>query len=475
MLSGKQYRGWVFAVFAAALFAFLPRAHASATLLLEEPYGKLGFFTGTGHAAVYLSNVCAETPLVLRRCRPGELGAVISRYDGIGRYDWVAIPLIPYLYAVDRTQNVPLFADAKLVAFLRDRYRRDHLEQVAPDLGDGETPSGNWYELVGSSYDRTIYGFEIETTPAQDDALIRKLNSLPNDSHFHTVYRNCADFARQIINFYYPKALHRSFFSDLGISTPKQMAKMIVRYSDHHRQLRFSRTVFPQVPGSMPRSTVAHGVVESFFKQKKYIVPSALVSPVFAGCVAAAYVSSGTGRFNPAQSALVLSATGITERPLDREDQLAYRRELDHLLADQWQNPSGAHLERTWGQLQAKATRDLDENGRPVLLVHSGTEELRLGLAPNNLFFSSSSSALIAQMLEARLYEELHRTPRTHLTEADIERDWGLLERAIARTGNETAPLHPVLREARASDSPSLHSQFGSSTGRLSRPTRSIP
>ena len=40
-------------------------ARSSATLLLEEPYGKLGFFTATGHAAVYLSGVCAESPLVL--------------------------------------------------------------------------------------------------------------------------------------------------------------------------------------------------------------------------------------------------------------------------------------------------------------------------------------------------------------------------------------------------------------------------
>ena len=60
-------------------------ARASATLLLEEPYGKLGFFTATGHAAVYLSGVCAQTPLVLRPCAAGELGAVISRYDEIGR------------------------------------------------------------------------------------------------------------------------------------------------------------------------------------------------------------------------------------------------------------------------------------------------------------------------------------------------------------------------------------------------------
>jgi hypothetical protein len=48
------------------------RAGASATLLVEEPYGKLGFFTATGHTAVYLSGVCAQTPLILRRCAPGS-------------------------------------------------------------------------------------------------------------------------------------------------------------------------------------------------------------------------------------------------------------------------------------------------------------------------------------------------------------------------------------------------------------------
>src|ERR1700676_3384647 len=95
-------------------------ACASATLLLEEPYGKMGFFTATGHAAVYLSGVCAQTPVVLRKCAPGELGAVISRYDGVHGYDWLAVPLIPYLYAVDRPEDVPLFADPKMVSFLRD-------------------------------------------------------------------------------------------------------------------------------------------------------------------------------------------------------------------------------------------------------------------------------------------------------------------------------------------------------------------
>jgi hypothetical protein len=57
--------------------------HAQVTLLLEEPYSYDGAFAGTGHAAVYLSRICAESPLKLRRCEPGEWGIVLSRYHGM--------------------------------------------------------------------------------------------------------------------------------------------------------------------------------------------------------------------------------------------------------------------------------------------------------------------------------------------------------------------------------------------------------
>jgi len=57
--------------------------NAQGALLLEEPYGLFGAFNPTGHNAVYLQRVCAETPTHLRRCRPGELGAVIARYSGM--------------------------------------------------------------------------------------------------------------------------------------------------------------------------------------------------------------------------------------------------------------------------------------------------------------------------------------------------------------------------------------------------------
>ncbi len=196
-------------------------ARAEITLLLEEPYGTFGGMNPTGHAALYFSRVCAETPLVLRRCQAGETGIVISRYHRVGGYDWIAIPLVAYLYAVDEADQVPASATPDEAASLRDSYRRAHLEKIVPDESDGSTPSGDWTQLVGESYDRAMYTFGIETTEKQDDALIRSLNARPNRTRFHLLSQNCADFTRQVINFYFPKAVHRNFTDDLGIMTPE--------------------------------------------------------------------------------------------------------------------------------------------------------------------------------------------------------------------------------------------------------------
>ncbi len=422
---GRILRGFCALVVLAGCCAW---GQSSATLLLEEPYGKLGFFTATGHAAVYLSGVCAEKPLVLRVCAPGELGAVISRYDGVGSYDWVAIPLIPYLYAVEQPEDVPLFADAKMVNFLRDQYRRKHLESVAPDKSNGQTPGGNWYELVGTAYDRATYAFEIETTSAQDEAFIRAYNAAPNRSHFRTVSSNCADFARNVINFYFPRALHRSVVADVGIATPKQMAKTLLKYSARHPELDFSRFVIPQVPGSMARSTPVHGVVESFFKSKKYIVPSLVVSPIFAGCVAAVYVGTGAGHFDPAQHALVYNAQRDLEHPLGAEDRRAFQSELNHLKAD----PAGegsAKAEK-WAHLFRNSAPDFDAQGRPVLRIQTGDEVVSVGVASSNILENGVSDRLTQELLEARLHAELRRGASPKVSESDVERDWNLLQQS---------------------------------------------
>src|ERR1700681_1668890 len=108
------------AVVLAGLLCSSTAARADVTLLLEEPYGTFGGMNPTGHAAVYLSHVCAASTISLRRCNEGEQGVVISGYHRISGYDWLAIPLLPYLYAVDRPDQVPSSVTPEEVAALRD-------------------------------------------------------------------------------------------------------------------------------------------------------------------------------------------------------------------------------------------------------------------------------------------------------------------------------------------------------------------
>src|SRR5215813_4080919 len=280
------------------------RSRADVALLLEEPYGDFGRFNPTGHADVYLPRVCADTPLVLRRCLPGEIGVVISRYYKISGYDWIAMTLTAYLYAVDDPAQIPEVVDAERVAELRDDYRRRYLQTLAPDRPDGDAPGGEWTLLVGEAYDRKIYGFQIATTEEQDDELIQMLNQRPNKRSPHNlatfmVSRNCADFARGVLNFYYPHSVHRNLVADLGITTPKQVAKSLVKYANRHPDLEFSGFVIPQVPGSIHRSHGAHGVAESVVRSKKYVVPLAVLHPFVAGGAVVVYL--GKGRFNPSR------------------------------------------------------------------------------------------------------------------------------------------------------------------------------
>ena len=93
----------------AGLFGGTAAARADITLLLEEPYGEFGGMNPTGHAAsLSLANLRRARLSPCAAAGRGEDGVVLSRYHRIAGYDWIAIPVIPYLYAVDRAEQVPL-------------------------------------------------------------------------------------------------------------------------------------------------------------------------------------------------------------------------------------------------------------------------------------------------------------------------------------------------------------------------------
>jgi RES domain-containing protein len=293
------------------------QASAKLALLLEEPFGAFGYVNPTGHAAIYLSDVCAASPTELRPCKPGEFGVVLSRYYHVAGYDWMAVPLLPYLYAVDSISEVPKTADRATEAALRDAWRREHLLDLLPDARDGEAPQGDWIQLVGSLYDRKIYAFEVETTAQQDETLIERFNDRRNRSHFDLFFHNCADFSRAVLDLYYPGSVRRSYTADLGMTTPKQLAKDLVHYADRHERMDLQIFVLPQVEGSIPRSSKVDGVAEAILR-KKYVIPIAFLQPYCAAGLAVTYFTGG--RFNPNKHAVPLDRDDLVQSLLDRPD-----------------------------------------------------------------------------------------------------------------------------------------------------------
>jgi hypothetical protein len=324
MLSLRGKRTTAFALMALAVLAFCgARSHAQAALLMEEPYGLFGNINPTGHNAIYLQRVCAETPVKLRRCEAGEPGAVISRYQGMGGYDWVAIPLIPYLYSVETESEIPLRVDRPRVLQLRNRYHETHLLSLGENLPAGNLVSGGWTELVGVAYERRIYAFRFDTTEEQDDALIAGMNAKANRTHFHMLYNNCADFARVILNTYFPGSFKRSIFPDAGMTTPKQIAYKLARYARKHPETQLAVLEIPQVPGYRRHSSANKSVAESL-TTTAYAVPITLWNPYLAGGLFVDYLARGRFHSTPKHPQILvpgnLLALTAPSRPAQNPD-----------------------------------------------------------------------------------------------------------------------------------------------------------
>jgi hypothetical protein len=276
-------------------------------------------------------------------CRQDERGVVVSRYHKVGGYDWLAIPTVPYLYAVEHLHDVPTTSYPQLREKLRDEYRKKHLRKIAPDAvtkdGRAGPPQGEWTQLVGSSYDRTVYGFQIETTREEDERFVAYYNDRRNISHFNLFFHNCADFSRVALNFYFPHAVGRSWMADLGLTTPKQVARSLTKYAKKNPERPFTIFVIPQVPGEIPRSHRVDGVMESLVKSKKYVVPLAVLYPEFTAAMGVAYLTNG--RFSPPKDALEIMLPGESARTIAARRQ----REQERLATTSMNAQAGVDIE----------------------------------------------------------------------------------------------------------------------------------
>jgi hypothetical protein len=271
-----------------------PPSRASVTLLLSEPFGRFGTMMPLGHAGVYLDRVCADTPTHLHLCRPGEMGIVLSRYHHVADIDWLAIPVMPFLYGVDTPAEVPAFMTLPREAEIREQYRLRYLRSIVPDGANGTpAPKGEWVETIGVTFDRKVWGYRIETTVEQDQRLIDVLNDRPDRRAYKLRTANCANFVADMMNLLYPGLVHQDKVADFGLMTPKQVARSIVNYRRLHPEIHLQVMEIPQIPGTLRRSRPIWGVSEAGLKTKRYLLTLLVIQPeVIAGC-GIAYLDHG--------------------------------------------------------------------------------------------------------------------------------------------------------------------------------------
>ncbi len=84
---------------------------ADVGLMLNEALGDgASRWTGAGHASIYLSNICAASPVTVRALRAGRKRRSTDELSEFGedrRYRWNAIPLNIYLYGVEDERERP--------------------------------------------------------------------------------------------------------------------------------------------------------------------------------------------------------------------------------------------------------------------------------------------------------------------------------------------------------------------------------
>ncbi len=271
-----------------ALFCVTAQSCAARVgLVVGEPFGNFGTMMPQGHASVYLADFCANGPLRLRRCEAGEAGVVLSRYHDLRRpaLDWMAVPLIPFLYGVDSATAVPASLDSGLKAELRDRYRRAYLQDIVPDRADRHgrphpPRNGDWAEGIGAAFDRRVLLYTFEVPDTAEEAIAAMLNGEPNARRYTLGRENCADFAAELLQVALPKGtLRRNVLADFDMTTPKNLAREIDAYGRTHPDSHLSVFAIPQLPGSLRRSRPLRGAAEGFVSERRYVLALTLLQP----------------------------------------------------------------------------------------------------------------------------------------------------------------------------------------------------
>lgn len=442
--------------------------YADVGLLLHESVNEgISEWTNAGHAAIYFSSICPASPVEMRLCEPGEQGSVLSNYtdfDESQPYEWNVVPLNVFLYGVEDEKDRPLYASLALREALQERYRKRYLTELCSGPPCTTNLRANWRDMVAATFARDIYLFKVKTTLEQDVALIEKFNARPNVNRFNSFTRNCADFASEVINTYFPRAVRMDHVNDFGMTSPKAIAKSFTHYAQKRPALRLQVIRFSQIPGEFKPSRDCRKGTEVIFRSKRWLFPMLVRSNELV-LFATSYFA--TGRFNPerelrrrpTEDVSIIQQESKTARSLGnsalvKQLEASMMQERSEMIgtAEEWRTASNAFAELTGEaidhglmekalpgsflrDLGAQTAVVLDESGAAWLEWTDQVIRRKLGLSASNVNAPESDPRLAYLVLLARVDRVLRSSSKNREMMPQFKADWQLLERARAELG----------------------------------------
>lgn len=459
------------AVLSLFVLAFSPsRARADVGVLLNESLDtSVARITGSGHSAIYFSRICPDSPIKLRLCRPDEAGSVLSNYTTLGEdqpFEWNVVPLSIYLYGVEDPQNRSLFGSWPIKHLLEERYREKYLAGLCEGKTCRKSNSSEWREMVGATFERSIYIFVLSTTAEQDQAFIEKFNAGPNENHFNGVTNNCATFSRRVLNSYFPHAAKPDYLNDFGMTTPKAIARSFTRFGERHPEARLRVLHFAQLPGTIKRSTEARSGTEQLYHSKKLLVPMVIFADHELPFVAASYLL--TGRFNPEHELEkhptpeasdfqqeLREAKSQDDGLLEEQLEAAIKRQSAEMVgtSKDWKQyrqafvgladeavrreiiPDRDFLGRFFKFLDHAGKPTVDADGSVWLDIAQAGKPSRLGISANNLFSADTDSQWAYALTLARANYYLKSPKHSRELMPEFKHDWSLMQSARIFSG----------------------------------------
>jgi hypothetical protein len=253
---GERVTAVRFLLAMALMLATAAPSRADVGIIVLEPIGPLGFFTRVGHAGTYFSNICPDgSPIRMRLCKPGERGGVVSKYAPLIEnedYDWAIVPFDAFLHGLGTTELAPLIATPRLQQAIHAFDFGPLFSRALTRTTEDAVPDGEWKSALATRFERALYLFTVETTAADDATIVAAFNAAPNKSRFNFFYRNCSDQTKRIFDLIMPAIGDRT--GGMTMETPKGMAKALVSRGIEHPELHLRAYLYPQLPGSFPRS-----------------------------------------------------------------------------------------------------------------------------------------------------------------------------------------------------------------------------